>query len=229
MQGDAPVQTSDLLIPKILLMQGQSKLVKDEKAKQGEIRDSLSGDLLGARDKAGEIIAFHSYKTWLIFHKKDGVEKYVEQVPWTPENDKWAREEVAGGVTIKRVRSLNFYVLIPSEVESGVFFPKVIAFRSTSYTAGRKLETERAKLQMFGKPLALRVFNVTSVRAENEKGSFYVFDAAAGRQSSDKELEAAAMWKDLIRNSTSVRVDESDIVEAEAAAVSDIEFATNEF
>ena len=214
------VDTRDLLLPRVLLMQGLSKFVADDKARMGEFRDSLEAKKLGGKDEPMSFIPFHSFKTWVIFKDTKGKLEYAETVPFTPDNMNWLREEVQGGVTVKRFQAINYYVLLPSEIEAGEAFPYVLSFRSTSYKAGRKLETFKVKYKAIGKPLAWRNFLLSTTLQENEKGKFYVMDVATGDVTKKEHLEAVSKWKDIISNAN-VRIDETDSEGEVGAATSE--------
>lgn len=213
--GSENVASSDLIIPKILATQGLSKLVSEGKATVGEIRDSLNGEKLGDKSTPVDIIAFSSFRTWVIFEKRNGKDEYVKTERITPENEGWAINEVVNGVEVRRDKCLNFYVLLPSEIESGMAFPYLVSLRRYGMQAGKKLSTFAAKLKAFNKPIAAKVFKLGVVKQENDKGVFFVFDVTAGRDSSAAELAEAHKWYKTVQTAT-VKHDDSDL-KAEAA------------
>lgn len=209
------VDVRDLLIPKILVMQGLSELVANEKALMGELRDSLDGKLLAAKDAQIEVIPFHYNKTWVIFEEaKGGKLEYKETIPWSASNSDWTWEAVVDGKKVRRDQSLNFFCLIPSEIAGGYFMPYMLSFRRTSYKNGKKLITAKEKLKMFGRPLASKVFSLSSQKTENDLGTFYVFDIVESRDTTKEELEAVKPWFDMVQ-SAAVKVDDSDLVKGD--------------
>jgi len=210
---DDALDVRDLLVPRILLMQGLSKFVAEDKGKMGEFRDSLEAKLLGGKDKPLEFIPFSQNKTWVIFTNENGKLAYSSTVPFTPENQNWEREDTVKidgkNVPIKRYACINYFVLLPSDIAAGEPFPLVISFRSTSYTAGRKLETHRAKYKSIKKPICWKTFNLTTSLQENDKGRFFVLDVAPERLTTDEELAEVQKWYQVIK-SANVRIDESD-------------------
>jgi len=211
--GDAAIDVRDLLLPRILLMQGLSKLVAEDKAKMGEFRDSLEAKLLGGKDKPLEFIPFYSNKTWVIFTMDGGKMSYSSTVPMTADNAGWDREDTVQidgkKVPVKRYAAINYFVLLPSDIAGGEPFPLVLSFRSTSYVAGRKLETHKAKYQRIKKPICWKTFLLTTTLQENEKGRFFVMDVAPERVTTDEELEEVATWYQVIKQAN-VRIDESE-------------------
>lgn len=211
---DAEIEATDILIPKILLMQGLSKMVTDEKARLGEMRGSVDGTLLAARDKKLEVIFFKQFKTFVVM-KKQGNE-FVSQEPWVAsEHAPLARERegVLNGEEVKYFEVLNYYCLLPEEIKTGVYMPYAISFRSTGYQAGKKLESARAKLDKFKKPLAFRTFLLSAHKRENDLGTFFVWDVEDSRATTEEELEKVVEWKGII-SSGNVNVDDSDFKES---------------
>jgi hypothetical protein len=211
---DSPVDARDILLPRILVMQGLSKFVADDKARMGEFRDSLSAKLLGGKDAPMDFIPFYSNKTWLVFKVvkvgNSTKEEYAGTFPLTPENSNWQREAQVGTDYLKRYMCINYYVLLPSEIESNEAFPYVLSFRSSSYTAGRKLETHKVKYKAIKKPICWKTFKLTTSLTENEKGKFYVLDVEPDRLTTDEELAEVSKWTNLVKTSK-VTVDDSDM------------------
>jgi hypothetical protein len=219
--GGEGLSNSDIMVPKLLLMQGLSDLVADGTAIAGQIRDSLEGKLFGGVMKAKEaptameVIPFSSFKTWVVFEKRNGKDEYVKTVPFTAENEGWAIEEVVGGVQVRRDKCLNFYVLRPEEIKEGAAFPYLVSFRRTSMPAGRKLATMAAKLRVFNQPIAMKVINLTASATENDKGKYFVYDLSSGRNSTAEEIVEAKKWHTTLKTAN-VKIDDSDL-KAEAS------------
>lgn len=226
LMDETPVDAKDFLIPKLLLMQSTSQAVKDEKARAGEIRGSIDMNKLAEKEGSLEIIPFSVYKTWVTLKKKGN--EFVGQVPYTPQNALRPREEILNGEELVHYETLNYYCLLPTEIASGMFLPYVVSFRSTSYMAGKTLETHRARLQEFGKPLPFKTFKLGVQPKKNEHGSFHVFTIAESRDTTEEELEAVSNWHAIVKKGQA-KVDESDLAtEAKAAAPSGPRSATVE-
>ena len=207
---DTPVDKRDFLIPKLLLMQGVSKLVAEEKARAGEIRGSIDQNKIAEKEGSVEIIPFKVFKTWVTLAKKGN--EFISQVEMTPENYNKPREEIVDGVEVLNFETLNYYLLLPEEIKQGMFLPYVVSFRSTSYTAGKTLETHRARLQEFGKPLPFKTFKLGSSQKKNDKGTYFVYTISESRNSTDAELEAVKHWNSVIKQGM-VKVDHADLEE----------------
>lgn len=217
LMDDDQIDSRDILLPRVLVMQGLSKFVAEDKARMGEFRDSLDAKLLGSKDTAMEFIPFYSNKTWVVFKLEKGKQVYVATIPMTPHNMNLEREETIDGVEFKRYMCINYFVLLPSEIAAGEAFPYSISFRSTSYKAGRKLETQKAKYRAIKKPISWKTMNLTTALQENDKGKFYVLDVAPNRLTTNDELAEVKKWYDIVKTAN-VKIDESDASDLGASA-----------
>lgn len=203
-----PIDKNDFLIPKLLLMQSVSAAVQEERARAGEIRESIDNKKITEKEGSVEIIPFGVYKTWITLSKLGS--EFISQEPLTAANCAKPREQIVGGIEILNYETLNYYCILPSEVALGMFMPYVVSFRSTSYMAGKTLETHRARLQEFGLPLPFKTFNLGSSPRKNDKGNYYVFTISESRSSTEEELSAVKHWFGLIQ-SGKAKVDDSDL------------------
>lgn len=211
LMDEAPVAAQDILMPTMLLMQPVSKMVQDEKAKGGEFRDSLESKLLAEKGKTVEVIPFGFHKTWVRFARKDGAQVFEGIEPYTPANATRQREETVDGIDYENYETINYYVLIPDEIKSGIYLPYLIRFRSTGYMAGKRLETFRAKMAEFKQPLCFSTFHIGSEQAENaQKQKYWKPTVTRGRDTTDAELQAVKKWNDLVKAGR-VKVDDSDL------------------
>jgi len=202
--GCEDIDNEDIIIPKILVMQGMSKRVTEGKAKLGDMVDSLTDAILGDASKPLEFIPFKTFKTWIIFHN----EEYKETVNVTPQNTTWKIEEIVDGVTIRRDKVFNVYCLLPAEIESGDCLPFVLSFRRTSYYAGRKLTTAFARLKRFKKPAFTKVFSLSSNKQTKDKHTFFTFDIEKLGDSTSAQMKECKLWYDVVKGKV---VDDSDL------------------
>lgn len=200
--GNENVDKSDIMLGKILLMQGLSEAVMDGKAKFGDMLDSLEGKVLGDKNSPIEIIPILTNKTWVVSKKHVQEIKgkrvlgskfeYEGIIPMTAENQHLEMEEtLEDGSIIRRDRSLNFYVLLANDVQG---LPYIVSFRRTSYTAGKKLITHFAKMQMLKQPPAAKTLKLTCVEDSNDLGTYYKFNIEQGRNSTAEEINTAYEW-----------------------------------
>lgn len=211
------VDRADILLPKLLLMQGPSALVADELAQMGDIVNSVTSSVLGGKEKALAFIPLFHFKDLAKFEIKDGEKpKFLSLHPWTKETATWPWDEVVGGKKIKNIARLNFYVLLESEADKATALPYLLSFSSTSYQNGKKLTTHFAQADMAGLQACSMTFNLNSKKEKNDKGTYYIFDISPKSETNEKYLPKIEFWWDILAKGL-YQVDETDL-ETEATA-----------
>lgn len=235
--GDTQITAKDMVIPKILPLQHMSDKVKEKQGEYGEFRDTLSNDKFGDLDTPFEVIPFLLQKKWiehqLIPQKTGGFKKdyagtvLIQDNPMAEGyNDDLPLRDEAN--LIERDRCMDFFCLIPSEVEAGTALPYVLSFRRTSLKCGQKLATQMyVKNKMAGKAPAAIVMEMSGKDKSNDDGSFVVQDVVPKRAATEKEVATALHWLKVIKRD-GAKVDESDIVKekevSSAGAAEETEF-----
>lgn len=194
---DSTISSDNILIPKLLLMQGLSKLVAAEKAQMGDMVNSLTAQAVGScREKDFRpvvIIPIMMFETWGVnqFVKKDGKESlsWVGTVPFKPANADWSREGVCPAAArqfnldpetkFRNMRELNFYVMLDAECDDPMALPYLLKFKSTGYRVGMKLSTHFAQCQKAAQkgaatPPASYLFKLSGTKETNDQGTFFV-------------------------------------------------------
>lgn len=215
---------SDLIIPKLLLMQGMSDAVSEGKANVGEWRDSVNLNKFGSLNESFDVIPFHVTKHFDIeVEQEDGKFKwartepivenpslpgYNDQLPWTDKED---------GKNIKRIRRLNFFVLLPKEVTDGTSIPYVVSFKSTSLKEGQKMLNQMYVRNIrAGLTPASYMFKLSVTKQENDKGKWFVPVVTLSERTSNEGVTEALTWfKTVTAKGAAVKVDESDVTKGE--------------
>lgn len=230
---DSSADIQDLLIPKILLMQGVSQAVNDEKAMAGDMIDSVSLEKLGSgREKDYKeipVVALTSNKTWVVHEIIDGQPDWKEEVPMTAENQNWAQEEVVDGVLLRRDRSINFYLLRADQLDDPTAIPYMISFRRTAYRTGRQLSSHfsrcdkanhmiRARRQRgedvpYVKPCAT-IWNLGAKKTSNDTNTWWVPTLEKGGDLDPQYLGVCGQWLKMIRQGNHT-VDQSEFKETD--------------
>ena len=191
--GETPeIGANDIIIPKILAMQGLSEFVAEGKAQIGDFRESINGAKIGSIDQPFEFIPVHIDKVWITSKKVEGRFKFqsIEQVTRNNENLPWSFE--INGEEYRRDYTMNCYCMLPVEVESGLGMPYIISFRRTSFKAGQKLFTQMyVRNKQMGKVPPATVMSLCGKREKNDQGTFIVMDVAESRYASNDEVKAA--------------------------------------
>lgn len=216
---DAGISMSDIVIPKILLMQGTSGLVAEEKAKLGDMIRSDSEEVIGGLTKPLEIIPLKLNKVWRTYDVSGASPKFLRSEPVTKLNEKreWTGEE--NGVPIRHDMCFDFFVLLKNECEEGAPFPYVLSFKRTSASTGRELATHIFKLGLVGQLPYSRTVQIRTEKEKNPNGNNYysIYKLKAG-DTVPQFKEAAAMWFGILKDSSKYTVDESAEEKAEEKA-----------
>lgn len=189
------IDTSDLLVPKIYHQQALSKFAADGLARPGDFCDSLSGEVLGTKEKGLQVIVFGEYKTMIIEQAHGDRFELKEIVHVTPENAAyWASAPLlldTPGGRLRHNLTYNFYCLLPSKVSE---LPFVLSLGSTKTKVARKLNTMLSKLDQIKRAGASKVFLLESTVEKNERGQWYGLSVTQGRDSTEAELNTAYEW-----------------------------------
>jgi hypothetical protein len=209
--GGQNITSKDIVIPKVLAMQGLSKQVTEGVAKFGEFRDSLNSKVLGDLSNPIEFVPFFLEKVWVVFEEKNGTMKFVKTIPIDAENEGYPYEETLNGVKIRRDRTMNFYVLLTKDLAEGNAIPHIISFRRTSMRAGQKLVTTMyVKNMKAGGTPASMVLELKGTKQSNDKGTFVVLDVVEKRASTHAEITEAFTWVKAVQGGRT-KADTSDL------------------
>jgi hypothetical protein len=227
--GNGGLSASDIVIPRILLMQGMSQKVLDGEAAFGEFRESLNNELLGKFDKGFEVIPFAMRKVFIEYDASDEKKKrFLRVVPITPKNEDLPYEDEEKNlegklIPVSRDRVMEFYVLRPEEIDMGGAMPYILSFRRTGLKNGKKLATQMyVKNTSAGKTPASVIVTVLATKESNNEGTWAVTDVALSRPTPDKYIAEAFKWLQLI-NQGRAKVDESAYAEESGAVAVDAE------
>jgi hypothetical protein len=236
------VLKSDIVLPKILCMQGLSKLVVDGKAMAGQFVRSTNAEVVGGKDKPFEFIPLKFESLWMNQSNETGDNKTwnfrgYEPRDATNEVDEWEFINDAG-VKCKRTKTMHLYTLLPQDIdkqiqaieaykEGGVMpdldaalIPVVISFRNTSFKAAKAVSTLFLKAEELGRDMGIQIpvygqtMQVSCTLEKNDKGSFYVLAVDPSGKTKPEHIAKAKQWLERM-NSMSVKVDDSDDKEPE--------------
>jgi hypothetical protein len=213
------LSSQDLIVPKILAMQGLSKQVAAGEAVMGEFRNSVTGECMGSLKQPLAFLPFYMQRNFVVMKLTNGKWKFVRQVPLTAANDDHPFEVVtAAGEQEKWYRAYDFFVLLPNEIEEGRALPYILTFRSSSLRAGKKLNKimYMDNLKAGGYPASMFI-ELSGEKTTNDKGTFVVMDVKPTEKATKEAITEAFKWmKTVTKNSARIKVDHSDL-EAEAA------------
>lgn len=224
------IDRSDILMPSILLMQGQSELVGEEKAQVGDIVKSTTAKIIGNKQKPVQIIPLKTFKTWRNFVKIGekfeyrGQEPYFEKdkdLPWSYERDNqmWRRD-----------KSINLYCLLVEEIQGegaamkkametgelpeAAMVPVLVCFTRTSFQMGKVVATHFATAEHYNLAPWVSVLKLGTHMEKNDKGQFYVFDVERLGPTSKDYLPICEKWFGILsQGDLKIQVDESGLTE----------------
>lgn len=208
------LSASDMLMPRVLLMQGSSELVKKAKTKNaGDIIDSVTGvTLLSSKDaldgKKIEMIPLTAYKTWIIdrfdtvsqkwkYHTQKAMQPGEEKLPW-----EFAEREEQSNLMIqfRRKYRINVYALIKSQIGTDDVVPYLVSFQVFSLEEGKKITTHMIKAGRNKKYPYCKSFFLSSGTTTSKRGdSFEVFRVELGDDVSAAAQKAAHSWMEEIQ------------------------------
>jgi len=189
--GSGGLSSSDVIIPKIMTMQGLSKLVMDGEAKFGDFVDSMTNEVLGGPKEPLEFIPFAMKKIWVISKKNGNDFEYDRIEDVTPANEGRPWTEIVDGQEYKNDKVMNFYVLLTKDMS----MPYVLPFKGTSMKAGRALATQMyMKNKAAGKHPAAKAMTLESVKNSNDKGTYAVLNTKVSRDSNADEVKECLRW-----------------------------------
>lgn len=224
--NDDQISASDIVIPKLLLMQGLSDFVSEQKAVMGDMVDSLSAKKLGGKGQPVEIIPLMLYKTWTYSEQVGEKFEFRESFPMTPANENLDLEgKTPEGVNFRRDKVMNFFVLLASDAKKADAIPYVVSFRRTGYKTGKILATHFAMSQKLKQPPARKTFLLGCDLEKGEKGNYYVFSLAEGKMfaADSEELRRAYEWYCILKQGQH-KIDNSDEAGSETKEVSETRF-----
>lgn len=192
------VSSSEIIMPKLMVMQGLSELVTDGKAMFGEFRDSLTGGKLGGLDTPFEFIPFHLEKLLYVTSRKAGtVEdfKFDEALPLDAMTENLPWNDTVGDREVKRSQVYNFYCINPSDLS----MPIIVTFKGMSLRNGKVLNTMAfVKSFIAGSFPPANHYLLKGVKTSNDRGTFVVISTEQGEKSTNEEIMAAAKWKKML-------------------------------
>lgn len=222
--GEGEMSSRDIIIPKILAMQGLSDLVTEGKARFGEFVDSVTHEVLGSIEKPLEFVPFHMEKVWIISSRKVGQDKFefekYEKVTAQNENA-YPLTEVIGDTEFKYEYTMQFYVLLPNDPS----MPKVISFKSTSSRTGKTLATQMyVRNRAAGLIPPAYTMELGGKKEKNDKGTYVVMEVKPKSKTSDELLQASLEWLRIVKLGQTKVAAEAAPAEPSAYAEENVKF-----
>lgn len=213
--GGEQILSNDVVIPRLLLMQGLSDFVNERKAQQGDILRTTPFQVLGGPTKPIPLIPVTFNNQWMLTEKVGQKFEFRGYEPLLPSNQDAPWEFQKNGTDWKRTKVLNVFALLPQDivaeraemekVKKGedadpdkALLPILVSFRSTSYPAGKDIVTHFAKAKKFGMPGYVSVLSLSCEQEKNEKGTYFVYKVGNLGKTSKEDQEVARYWHSIL-------------------------------
>lgn len=225
---DSGVDATSFKPPMVHLMQNTSGLVGEGAAKLGDIVDLNDRTVLGGFDKPVEIVPLYSFKTWTIKGLSTGMQKFKRVEPFTAENSGRKYEGIdTDGEAVKYYLTHNVYVLLRHELAAGTAYPRLMAFASSSFKAGEKLNSQIYVQQMTtGKGFSKSaIIGAHKDKKEGTQNYFAFYTFTGGSKLTSEEMlvayemaagisKSAAKYKDGAVSAVSDTAKEAEVVKS---------------
>lgn len=207
---DFKIDSSDILIPKILLMQPSSVFVVDGDATLGEYRNSVTKEKIGSITESFAFVPFHFTKCWDIV--ADGG-KWLRREEFKPGDESLPWEFDEEGVRCKRIKRLDFFGFPLKKLAEGDQLPMILSFRSKSYREGTKMLTQ-FKLNISKRKLPWSdVWGIKGEKKKNEDNQTYCVPKIDVIAETDEDTLRHCMdwYKNIKAMASRIIVDDSDV------------------
>lgn len=251
---DQQILKSDIVLPKVLLMQALSDFVKERKAQSGDIVRSGTGEMLAKAGSVLEFIPLAFTNLWMLSEDEKGKGdkkdfKFRGYEPRTASNESAEWDFMEGGVRWKRTKVMSLFALLASDIEKfeaamakcretgdlpdldSALLPVVIQFRNTSFKAAKDVATLFVKARELGAQMGMdipaygRTMKLQAVEESSDDNDYYVLSVTGGSQTKKEYLTHAKRWKDTLAvMGANVKVDDTDLATSGAAATEEVPF-----
>lgn len=212
------VEASDIEIPKILLMQGLSELVAEQRASMGDFVDSITGEKLGSPKEPLRLVPVCFTKDYIITEKRGQKFEFKRFEDYTLDNthlqqkDHWDFEE--GGIQCRRALRRNIVFFLEKEAAEVGVLPHVMSFQVSSARSAKRILNLFTTAQVRGTKPWYFVVTLGAKLEKNDLGTFYVptLVAANPNPAFGEVTENCQTWEGIF-DKGSAKVDERDVAD----------------
>jgi hypothetical protein len=219
--GIENTESSDLIVPRLLLMHGQSQFVMDGLAGGGDLVVSGSGELLAKKGTLLDLVVFRmEKKTWVIKDMTENKARKVREEDYKIGDredleQEWEEQlEIEGKKQMRKLRRDFTYNFFAVRVDATDSLPLKLSFTRSSRQTGRFLADHFMKSQMLKKIPFANVISFGSDLIKDKKQPYYVFTGKVGREANESEVAAGRFWNDIIKKTRVVIHEDLDEVGA---------------
>lgn len=209
--------SEDIIIPKILLMHGQSELVLKGDRQQGELIRSTDHEVLAKKNESIRVIPFYMTKTWRISELVGKQYEWRGEEAWTPENTDAEWEYTQDGKQMRRDKCYNFYCVLQKDTANGFAMPLRLQFTRTSRKAGNLIADFFAQCKATKTPPATIAWDISSEFINGDKNKYFIFTAKQSAKTTVEEMTVCKQWWDIVTKQKA-RIKDHDVSDGEATA-----------
>ena len=192
--GDVTIEQKDLVLPKILVQQSMSEAVKQKKAEEGELLNTLTDENLGT---SIELLPFFKRES-VVIEKYNGKKFAFDKIiPYDGKSRPF--EEEINGV---RYKNSHQYEIFAITKDLGI--PHILSFKGTSNKIGRQLVT----LMYVSNPAesltpAGKWITYGSKQEVSKDGDQYFVSAfTVSKKSTPEEVASCLKWIKVLKESS---------------------------
>jgi hypothetical protein len=220
---DSQADTTEILIPKVILMQATSTLVAEGDCAAGDLVRSTDKAILGNAKNPVGIVPISYTRTWVESKYDGNMYKWNHEHPFTAANAdlewKYVDDE---GVQWERKKAYNFFVVLADNPDSTQLPIIKLQFKSGSIKVGKQLADFFARLPVINQTRKARgqsalfpasfIWDLSSVVVKGDAAAYQTFALKQGEETSPELLDVAVNWY-MTLNSAKTVVKTDDVEE----------------
>ena len=208
--ANVKIDLSDLIMPKITLMQKGSKKVEEEEAKVGEFRENVSNKLLGDKKTNLVIAPIDMVRKIYLENVKDNKNNNISyrEYLYDKDNPLPEKENHPEGILTRNI-AFQLFCLPIDELEEHIKanampIPYVLTFKGTSSYAGKQILHAQWGYKNMRKPPFALCFEISSTYATSRAGNHTFYKMELKKTQPITDQNKLALLKKLHKDMSSI-------------------------
>lgn len=194
--GADEVESTDIRLSRLLLMQAMSEAVGAGNAVPGDIIDSNLGTKVADKNSTFKIVPIYIFKNWVHQKMINGKFEFQGMSPFSKETANLPRESLdSTGTQLRNVIGINVLCMLEKDLNDPSALPVMLTFRMTSLNAGKDISTLAIRAQGVNKPVAAFTVELGNEFVKNDKGNYFVFKVKGVSETKNLEEVAPRLFK----------------------------------
>lgn len=214
--GAENVESRDLRIPRLYLMQPMSELVGEGKAQPSEVISSVTSEVIVPKNGQISFVPIYMFKDWQITQKVGNKFEYLCIEPYTPTNAGRPWDFEIGGVAHQANQGFNFLVMLEKDLGQPGSLPYMLTLRRSSFKAGQDISLKLQQATIAKLPACAMTIQLAVKQGKKDKGLHFVYSLEKSSPTPNLRdvVNQLKPWYDMIKQGTGVVVDEEKPAEA---------------